>query len=140
MSEEEWFVNNEDDIEDFKRSKTMTVDQLAALDDDEEDDNVGHYAHGGFNRIPCTTAAATTAAAADAAAAAAAVGQLVPFDITPLVDANAVRPEYAVVDNVSYYNLVSLWTLMYAQVTQGIVVPPVLTMGSERNDSVNFDF
>jgi hypothetical protein len=123
MSEEEWFIDNEDDLDDFKRSKIMTADQLA-LDDENEDE---------YAPSPQGTSAA----------AAAAVGQLVPFEITPLSDSNAVRPEYAVVDNVSYYNLVSMWTLMYAQVTQGIVVPPVLTLGNASGGgggSVKFDF
>jgi hypothetical protein len=119
MSEEEWFIDNEDDIEDFKRSKIMTADQLA-LDDDDD----------GYEGTAATAAATATSTAA------AAVGQLVPFEITPLSDSNAVRPEYA---------LVAMWTLMYAQVTQGIAVPSVLTLGGGAgggggNDSVKFDF
>ena len=123
MSEEEWFVSaeEEEDLDDFKRAKI----EIAAEDDEDDDNN-----------LPAATAATT------AVAAAAAAGQLVPYEIVPLHDYSAVRPDYAVVDNVSYYNHVSMWTLMYAKTTCGFPIPPVLNMGGAAPGAraAKFDF
>lgn len=57
---------------------------------------------------------------------------LVPFEAIPNRDVNAVRPEHAVIDAISYYNQVGLWTLMYAHVTQGIAVPAVFDAKNQK--------
>ena len=57
---------------------------------------------------------------------------LVPFEMIPQSNVNAVRPEHAVVDSVSYYNHVGLWTLMYAHVTQGVSTPAIFDAKAQR--------
>ncbi len=57
---------------------------------------------------------------------------LVPFEAIPNRDINAVRPEHTVVDSVSYYNQLGLWTLMYGHVTQGVSVPAVFDAKNQK--------
>ncbi len=52
---------------------------------------------------------------------------------------DAVRPEYLLIDNVSYYNLGALWTLLYARRTQGLKIPAVID-AQKASQKVNFDF
>jgi hypothetical protein len=49
----------------------------------------------------------------------------VPFQEVPGCNVDAVRPEHAVVDNVYYYSQVSMWSLMYGNVTQGLSTPAI---------------
>lgn len=67
---------------------------------------------------------------------------LVPFSIVPFSESNAVRPEYAIVDNVSYYNHVGLAALTYGQVTQGIKAGAIYDAEKQRFNErrVEFDF
>lgn len=65
---------------------------------------------------------------------------LVPFEMIPLSNVDAVRPEHAVVDAVSYYNHVSLLTLMYANVTQGISTPIIYDAKNQRMVTKEINF
>lgn len=57
---------------------------------------------------------------------------LVPFEMIPQSNVDAIRPEHAVVDAVSYYNHLALLTLMYANVTQGISTPVIYDAKNQR--------
>lgn len=53
-----------------------------------------------------------------------------------------VRPGFQVTDNTSYYNLASLYVLLYAHVKEGVSIPALFsasTKGFETNN-VQFDF
>lgn len=53
-----------------------------------------------------------------------------------------IRPGFQVTDNTSYYNLASLYVLLYAHVKEGVSIPAlfsVSTKGFETNN-VKFDF
>ena len=67
---------------------------------------------------------------------------LVPFTIVPIEESTAVRPEYAVVNNVAYYNHLSLLVLTYGQVTQGIKAGAIYDAEKQKlkEKRVEFDF
>lgn len=63
---------------------------------------------------------------------------LVPYAIVPMVEANAVRPEYSVVDNVAYYNHVSKLVLTYGQTMHGIKAGAIFE--EQNKQKIKFDF
>jgi hypothetical protein len=63
---------------------------------------------------------------------------LVPYAIVPVVEANAVRPEYNVVNNVAYYNHASKLALMYGQTVHGIKAGAIFQEENEKR--IKFDF
>ncbi|MBX9637229.1 MAG: hypothetical protein K2Q45_06730 [Nitrosomonas sp.] len=108
MSDDEGFFQPEDDDmlfddeEDenliaFQKSKFAAADSVAFENDDEDENNN-----------------------VQAAAPVAQGPHLVPYSVVPVQETNAVQQEYAVVDNVSYYNQLMLLCLMYGRQTRGI--------------------
>ncbi len=57
---------------------------------------------------------------------------LVPFEMIPESNVDAVRPEQAVVDSVSLYNHLGMMTLLYGHVTQGISAPVIYDTKNQR--------
>jgi hypothetical protein len=51
------------------------------------------------------------------------VDHFVPFN--PNCDVTQQRPGFQIVDNVSYYGIASLMTLLYANVSEGIPIPAI---------------
>jgi hypothetical protein len=74
----------------------------------------------------------------------AATAHPVPFQALKIRDIHGVRTEHLVVDIVSKYKIISLWTLLFAKQTEGVKVPAVLD--SQRASlvpsakSVKFEF
>lgn len=68
----------------------------------------------------------------------------VPFQALKIRDIHGVRSDHLVVDIVSRYKIISLWTLLFAKQTEGVKVPAVLD--SQRASlvpsakSVKFEF
>ena len=126
MSEEEWFNDKDEDgdADEYEEQQRREPDFNHIEEDDMNDfkrSKLDGCKKEAYSPPP------TPRAALAAAAAAAAAGQLVPYDCSVPTQEN--RPEYTVVDNVSYYKHLSMWTQMYAQATTGFVPTPVLNLG-----------
>jgi hypothetical protein len=133
MSDDEGFMHNnnsdeddndlfeEDDLIAFQRSKVAASDL------------VPFEAENDFINVEQQQQATTVAANST---------HLVPYSIVPTQETNAVRPEYAVVDNVAFYNHVSLLALTYGQATQGIKAGAIFDFKEQRmkEQKLQFDF
>lgn len=133
MSDDEGFMHNnsenddndlfeEDDLIAFQRSKVAASD-LVPFEADNDLIDVEQQQQ-------------------QAVVAAANSSHLVPYSIVPTQETNAVRPEYAVVDNVAFYNHVSLLALTYGQATQGIKAGAIFDAKEQRmkEQQLRFDF
>lgn len=96
---DEWEEEEVDDFEDFQ-SRRRTFAQSILPDDEEE----------GFNFQPPMKKEASP-------------DHFVPFN--PNCDVTQQRPGFQIVDNVSYYGIASLMTLLYANVSEGIPIPAI---------------
>ncbi len=134
MSDDEGFMHNnsddndgdlfeEDDLIAFQRSKVAASD-LVPFETDND-----------FINVEQQQQQATTVVTANSS-------HLVPYSIVPTQETNAVRPEYAVVDNVAFYNHVSLLALTYGQATQGIKAGAIFDFKEQRmkEQKLQFDF
>lgn len=133
MSDDEGFMHNnsdnddndlfeEDDLIAFQRSKVAASD-LVPFETDNDLIDVEQQQQ-------------------QAVVASANSSHLVPYSIVPTQETNAVRPEYAVVDNVAFYNHVSLLALTYGQATQGIKAGAIFDAKEQRmkEQQLRFDF
>ena len=122
--EKEGYDDNDDDViddNDFMddKRKRISIDSFP-LDDGDDDDN-GNNAAVLFQAPRPLPPPASQILNKDASF-------LVPYVQQKL----NVRPEYQLVDNVSYYNHLALYTLMYGKITQGISTPVIYDAKAQK--------
>lgn len=108
---------DEDDDETLQSKRLKSIDNFALEEDDDVFDAAGRQNTEFATPAPPRPRFASLGSSQN---------QLAPFQANmPNRNPNAVRPEYATIDSVSYYNETALWTLLYLKMTQGIAIPAV---------------
>ncbi len=107
----------EDDLDDTGNNKRFRSIDEFALDEDEDDNDKKRQE---IARPRFATSSST-------------ITELAPYQPSvPNRNPNAVRPEYATIDAVAYYDQTALWSLMYMKVTQGIPIPSVFDAQKQK--------
>ena len=116
---------NESNLVELKRSRLVSVDQFAFDEDAAEDNRLFMSTSQQPPQLPQYHES------------------LFPYQPIPQQDKDSMRAEYTVVTAVANYNLLSLFTLQYARVTQGTKVPPVVFDANTQRlveQEIKFDF
>lgn len=126
IAADDWDMFNEDNLVELKRSRLLSVDQLAFEDDVQENNNLF------LSETPLRVTQQPQSSEI-----------LFPYQPIPQQDKMHMRSEYIAVSAVANYNLLGLITLQYARVTQGVKVPPcVFDANTQRlvEKEIKFDF